>query len=357
MSPRFEVRRDDLTTHRVVDSPDPDLADGQVRLRVERFALTANNITYGVAGDIIGYWNFFPADEGWGQIPVWGIAEVADSRHENLATGERFYGYFPMAEFLVVQPEKVNARGFADGAAHRAELPVVYNQYTKVAPDTGFEQGLDNHAMLYRPLFTTSFVLDDFLADNDFFGADTVVLGSASSKTAFGLAFLLHQRADITVVGLTSSANKAFVESMGIYDQVLTYDHATDLDANAATVYVDMAGNRQVLSALHHHLNDQMKYSCGVGITHWDARDGENPADLPGARPAMFFAPSQIVKRNEELGPAVYQQKIAEATAEFFTAADRWVTIEEHGFGALPEVYDEVLNGIAPSRGIIVTNG
>ncbi|NRA84799.1 MAG: DUF2855 family protein [Gammaproteobacteria bacterium] len=28
---------------------------------VDKFALTANNITYGMTGDTLGYWLFFPA--------------------------------------------------------------------------------------------------------------------------------------------------------------------------------------------------------------------------------------------------------------------------------------------------------
>ena len=41
----------------------PPLAQGQVRLRVERFALTANTVTYATTGDTLGYWDFFPTGE------------------------------------------------------------------------------------------------------------------------------------------------------------------------------------------------------------------------------------------------------------------------------------------------------
>jgi len=68
----------------------------------------------------------------------------------------------------------------------------------------------------------------------------------------------------------------------------------------------------------------------------------------------MFFAPSQIVKRNEEMGPAVYQQKIAEATGEFFKQVDNWVTIEEHPFDELKSVYETMLDGPSPTRGFIL---
>ena len=78
--------------------------------------------------------------------------------------------------------------------------------------------------MVFFPLFATGFVLDDYLNDNEFFGGDIVVISSASSKTSFSLAFLLNEDRQRKVVGLTAAANQAFVEGMGIYDEVVTYD-------------------------------------------------------------------------------------------------------------------------------------
>ncbi len=353
MSIDFLVERDNLAHSELKEVSPLQPALGEVVIRVERFALTANNITYGVAGDLIGYWNFFPAPQGWGRIPVWGLGTVTLSEHPNVAVGERYYGYFPMSQELLVQPEKVTERGFTDASAHRAELPVVYNQYTVVNPENGFEPGLDNHAMLYRPLFTTSYVLDDYLADNQFFAADTIILGSASSKTAFGLAFLLQRREGIKVVGLTSAKNRTFVQNLGLYDSVVTYAEVESLPVTPSA-YIDMAGNREVLARVHHHLQDDLMCSCGVGITHWSARDGEAPDVLPGAKPTMFFAPTQIVKRNKELGPVVYQQKIYAATQEFLAQVDRWVHIEEHPFSDVKSVYETVLNGASPDLGYVV---
>ena len=354
MPKHFLVQRGNLTATRsdAADVLQPRSAEAVIG--VERFALTAHHITYGVAGDMIGYWKFFPAPDGWGRIPVWGIGRVLRSAHPDVAEGARYYGYFPMSDEVCVKPEKVNTRGFKDGATHRAELPPVYNQYTTVSPDNGFEPRFENHAIVYRPLFTTSFVLDDYLADNDLFGAQQTVLGSASSKTAFGLAYMLRRRSNINIVGLTSPANLRFVQGLGLYDNVLTYDAVEQLDA-VPSVYVDMAGNRKVLARVHHHLRDNLTNSCGVGITHWDARDGEDPAALPGAKPTMFFAPSQILKRNEELGPARYQALLGEATQAFFNDVDRWVTIESRPFSEVEQVYRTVLNGPPADHAYVVS--
>jgi len=354
-----EVKKSDLANTRIVPLPPVEAVtvdDQSVLLSIDRFALTANNITYGVAGDMIGYWQFFPAAEDWGRIPVWGMATVVTSHVEGIEVGQRYYGYFPMSSYLVVKPERVNARGFVDGVSHRAALPVVYNQYALVTAENGYPAAFDNHQMIYRPLFTTSFVLDDFIADNDSFGASNIILSSASSKTSIGLAHLLAKRSGISVTGLTSKGNVDFVKSLGIYDQVVTYDTLEQLDNTQPVVFVDMAGNRAVLSRLHEHFMDNMKYSCGVGITHWESRDGAPPAALPGAKPTMFFAPSQIQKRSKEWGPEKFQAELAGAWEGFLAVVDDWIDIQvRQGEAPLLTTYHEVLNSAAPNQAFVVS--
>ncbi|MFV1991973.1 MAG: DUF2855 family protein, partial [Acidimicrobiales bacterium] len=121
-------------------NPDDVLAPGQVLLRVESYAMTANNVTYAVMGDLMSYWNFFPTVASWGIVPVWGFAEVVRSHHTNVPEGERFYGYLPSATHLLVEPKAVSERGFTDGSEHRAALPGVYNHYTDVAEDPNHDQ-------------------------------------------------------------------------------------------------------------------------------------------------------------------------------------------------------------------------
>ena len=70
----------------------------------------------------------------------------------------------------------------------------VYNAYTRVSGNPDFEGKQGDYQALLRPLFMLSFMVDDFLGENEFFGAKSVLLSSASSKTAFGLAHLLHAR-------------------------------------------------------------------------------------------------------------------------------------------------------------------
>lgn len=351
----FIVKRDNLNETTITPAKDHIAAVGEAVLTVERFALTANNITYGVAGDTIGYWKFFPTDtDGWGSIPVWGIAKVTATNGCDLKAGARYYGYFPMSSELKVKPIKLSPRGFVDGVDHRSELPPVYNQYTLVNPDNGFQPGFDNHKMVYAPLFTTSFVLDDFFLDNQDFGAQSIILGSASSKTAFGMAYMLKQSGRVNVVGLTSARNLEFVKGLELYNDVFTYDEIESINNSIPSAYVDMSGNREVLSRVHHHLKDKLVQSCAVGITHWESRLSQEVGELPGAKPTLFFAPSQIVKRNKEWGPAEYQARLAKATDSFLSEVDKWVTIEEFNFADITSVYNQVLVGAPADKAVIV---
>lgn len=346
---RFLVGRRALRDVRreVFDLPDT-LSTGQLLVEVDHFALTANNVTYAVAGDSMHYWQFFPVDETWGQIPVWGFANVVASAHPEVPAGERLYGYLPMATHLLINAGKVSARALTDDSKHRAGLAPVYNQYQRVSHDPSYRPQDDAVQMLYRPLFTTSFLLDDFLDDNDFFGAECVVLTSASSKTALGLAWRLHEarRGRVTVVGLTSPRNRAFLERLGCYDRVLGYDGIGDLPLRP-TVSVDLAGNGEVLAALHNHLDQALVYSCLVGATHWNARAGAR--NMKGPAPVLFFAPSHIERRRAEWGAAGFEARLGAAWAGFTQAAADWITVEHaRGFPAAERVYRQLLDGTAP---------
>jgi len=347
------VARTDLRRTRFVPAPEPRLDAGRILLRVDRFALTANNVTYGAVGDMVGYWQFFPAEEGWGRIPVWGFADVARSRHDAIPAGERVYGYFPMSTHVVLEPAHVAPASFVDASPHRAALPPIYNQYTRVAADPAYDRAREPHIALFRPLFTTAFLLDDFLAEERFFGAGAVVLSSASSKTALGLASLLRARG-CRVVGLTSPAHAGFVGRTGYYDAVLAYDAVGDLPPETPTVFVDFAGNAAVLGAVHRHLGTSLRYSSRVGLTHWERMGAGD--DLPGPAPVFFFAPDQARKRLDEWGAAAFQTRVADAMRRFFDSTGPWLRIVEgRGQAAVAAVYAAMVDGRAdPAEGHVV---
>ena len=53
---QFQTLKSDLTHSRVLDNDSVSINDGEIAVKIESFAFTANNVTYGVAGDTIGYW-------------------------------------------------------------------------------------------------------------------------------------------------------------------------------------------------------------------------------------------------------------------------------------------------------------
>lgn len=352
----FEVRRDDWQQCRVCTAalPDP-LADGQVLLSVDRFALTANNITYALTGDLLGYWSFFPAEAPWGRLPVMGFGDVVRSRHPGVAEGERVFGFFPMATHLLIEASDAQRGTFQDGAAHRAATALAYRQYTRVGADPLYAAAREDAHMLLRGLFITSFLVDDYLFDNDRFGATQFVISSASSKTAIALAHLLARRGAGAVIALTSARNHAFVAGLGCYDRTVRYDEVATLPADVPTAFVDHSGDAALVRAVHEHFRDQLRYSGIVGATHWDR--GGRTRDLPGAAPAFFFAPAQLEKRQTDWGAAGFQQRMGDAWRGFLTFTDRWLEVV-HGRGpaAVERVYREVLAGRAlPHQGHVLS--
>ena len=355
----FQVRKDALREHRFVDLPSTQeiaLGDGEVAVHVDVFAFTANNVTYAVFGDVMKYWDFFPAEDGYGRVPVWGFGDVVRSNADGVEVVERLYGYFPMSSYLVMKPVNVSAATLSDGSDHRAHLHPVYNSYQRIGADPAYRVEHEPHQMVLRPLFTTSWLIDDFLADEDFFGAKQVIVTSASSKTSLGLAHALHaaRQGEVEVVGLTSPGNVAFCEGLGTYDRVVTYGAIDTLDASVPSVSVDMAGNGSVLAAIHGHFGDALKYSCMVGGTHWEGRGGAG--ELPGPAPQMFFAPDRIALRMKQWGGADYNARLGEAWLAFVEASGAWMRVEkQHGKDAVEHVYREVLEGrVDPSMGLLL---
>lgn len=329
------------------------LNPGQALIKVDRFALTANNITYGAFGDMMMYWNFFPAPEGWGRVPVWGFGDVIESKADGLKPSERFYGYFPMSTHLVVEPARVTPEGFFDGAAHRQQMAQVYNRYQRTDTYPAYDKAREAQHALLRPLFTTSFLIDDLLGDNDFFGAREVLISSASSKTSLGLAFLLHanRRGQVNVVGLTSKSNAAFVERTKYYDQIATYDAIAQSPRDKTAVFIDIAGSGELRAAVHKHWANQLKYSSAVGATHWD--HAAPIADPPGPRPQMFFAPDRVKKRNQDWGPGGLDKHLSAAWAAFNASVDGWMKIVDgRGRADVERVYGDMVAGrVKPEEG------
>lgn len=361
--PEFQVKKQQFSDSRLVATDQtehqPPAADGEIVVSIEAFSFTANNITYAAAGDQLGYWQFFPPSgdgaDGWGVIPVWGFARVVESRHREVAKGERLFGYFPPASFLTMAPTKVSSQRLFDGAAHRAKLPVGYNSYSRVDAEPGYDRASDNERMLLWPLHMTSFCLWDQLQENSWYGTEQVLVLSASSKTSIGLAYALADDDSApAAIGLTSTRNLDLVQSLGLYDQCVSYDALASLDASKPTVIVDMSGSGDLLGQLQAMLGDGLKYCINVGITHWD--QSRPDSGIPRDRREFFFAPGHIQMRMKDWGPEEFAARTSRFLSKTAHRSRQWLRLRQiDGLKGLSEVYPEVCAGKIPAdEGLIV---
>lgn len=352
----LEVRKDKWSETRIVNQPlDGALAENEVLLRINRQALTANNISYAGAGDLLGYWGFFPAEDGWGRIPAMGWADVVATAHPGIQLGERVWGFFPFSTHLKILAGEVAADHFEDASAHRAEYAPVYRRFDRAAANPIYDAEREDQDSLLRGLFLTSWLVEDFMDVNDNFGASACLITSASSKTSIALGAAVNKRGKVASIGLTSPGNVAFCEGLGYYDKVVAYSDVSTLDAAEPVVIVDMAGSAALLSEVHHHYGDNLKYSCRVGATHYEEM-GEVEG-LPGAIPEFFFAPGHIQTRSAELGAAELMLRMGMDYVSFRADSDKWLRVERHyGVDNVESTYQSVLAGKTdPAGGQIVS--
>ncbi len=367
----LEVHRETLEQSRIIEVEAAPLADGQVRLEIDRFAVTANNITYAVFGDMLGYWDFFPAgDPDWGRVPAMGWATVVDSQVNELPIGGRYYGWYPMASHVTFTPA-VTADGFRDDGDHRKEHAPIYRSYTATNSDAMYPTAVEgvggsiddaeNRHVLLRGLALTGFLAEEFFADGGgsdahYFGTSRVVVLSASSKTALGFADRAARRVGLSVVGVTSATNREMVEATGYYDVVVSYDEIHELDTDGGAVVIDMAGNPAALRAVHERFGDGLAHSMMVGRSHHDAQPTSNEP-LTGPTPVLFFAPTEVTRRSKQWGRDEYAQRCADAIASFAVASHGWLTIEpRYGTSGAQEAWADVYAGaVDPRVGIVVT--
>ncbi|WP_298520500.1 DUF2855 family protein [uncultured Kordia sp.] len=356
----FTVKIDNLQQVKLVEKMYTDeLLANQVLLEIDQFSFTSNNITYGVVGTQMNYWDFFPTQPGYGIIPAWGIANVVASNHPDVHVGERFYGYYPMSSHVLVTIQKASSKGFVDSSSHRQALPPIYNFYTNTAQDSVFTPETEKLISIFRPLFVTSFLIDAYLAEQHFYKASRILITSASSKTAQVLACLLAHRKkenDLSwnLIGLTSEKNMEFVEQLGWYDQVMSYDSIAQLNTNEKFIVIDFAGNHNTQFQLQTLLQENLVYNCLVGLVDWQHLKGENPLPKKGE---FFFAPSHAEKRKKEWGISGFQQNIGIAWQQTIKAIQSTISIKEYvGIQELEKLYSDMLNGrVDPKHGNIVS--
>ena len=362
----LQTSKRNLTERRIVttDFNLDNLNEGEIIAEIESFAFTSNNVTYGVAGDMMGYWQFFPTTEDpgniWGCIPMWGFSKIKYSNNKEINAGERLFGYFPASNILTLQPINISKKTFTDGQKHREKLPPVYNNYIRLDNEDNYNKDNDKIRALLFPLHITSFCLCDYLQNEDYLGAQQVIIVSASSKTAIGFAQGLKiEKNKPQIIGLTSERNLDFVKELNSYDHVFSYGQLNKVNMNASTIIVDMAGNREILGTLHNSLGNNLIKCLTVGMTHWD---NETTADdvmgqlMNRDRTEFFFAPDHIQKRIIDWGIDGYNQKTSSFMKNRAQQSEKWMIIREiSGLENFLNTYDKIIKGdINPNEGIIV---
>lgn len=358
----IDIDREDIAQAALVREEARELAAGEIECAVDLIALTANNITYAalgrrtpLLGADAGYWDFFAERDRPGRLPTWGFATVTRSTFDEVAVGERFYGYWPLASHVVLRLSEVRRSGFVDATPRRTALPAPYNRYARLEALGDHREADHDWWPIYRPLFTTGWLIADQFEDEGDYGAATIVVSGASSKTAIGFAHAMKARGrSPRLVALASPRSADFTRATGLYDAVVDYDAIDTIVAEGNVALVDFAGNWTASRAVHERFGEALALDLIVGITHWDAARDATP--MPGPRPAAFFAPGRMEKRAADWGGAGYRSRAEAAWLDFMDRARTLTTIDRRSGGeaALRAYRDAVAGRVDPRAGVLV---
>ncbi|RDB30096.1 hypothetical protein Hypma_014145 [Hypsizygus marmoreus] len=378
-----------------------------VLIKVDRFGFSANNITYQALGEHPHFryfdFNTTPQTDSvspktHGIFPVWGFGTILKSTHPKIHEGERVYGYFAPTRYLLVpvSPADVNKHAFYVPRPHLPPDRRPYNQILRCTADPQYSPNpmTEDLTMLYRPLFWTSYWCEDWLFSSNYRrGASLILISSASSKTAFCLAYLIKKRIsrkeisrNVKVIGLTSKRNLQFTQNLGHYDEVLEYGSFTSGRAfstgmDKRWIYVDVASNEQLNNRILAHfaspysgklagctilgLTNLSPASSAADTVDWTSNtltlaptsDGSDTDSISSFWPKFenFFMPEWLEVRKHQLSIAEIFSRQNQAWKELMANCVGWVQIERiYGGAAVKKAYEDVANnGLRPDRGFI----
>lgn len=274
-------------------------------LAVERFGLSSNNVTYALLGDVLGHWDPFPAADGWGRVPVWGVATAVAGDPALAPIGARFVGYLPMATHVVISAVAAHP-GLHEISAERAGMLPMYRELRRIDTDPTWNDDLIDAEVLMLPVSPAAGLLDDDLLRS---GTEHVVISSASSKTSLGVGRLLVGRG-VRVTGLSARARVRTAASVGAFDEVLSYDDVAALPVEENTTYLDVAGDPAIVRAVAERLGPALTHSIAVGGSRLAALGGLPAPDLtlPGPTAVRFSVGKRKIELTGRLGRAAVDQ-------------------------------------------------
>ena len=193
------TRRDDLKATVVLHDELAPLQAGEIRLRVDKVGLSANNLFYAQMGEapFLKFFAVYPLGEehkDLANVPAWGVATVVESDNPDFSPGEQFRGFLHMTNVVQMKARRTPEVFQAYGGG-RDKINQAYNGFLAVDPEgtspirgSGEKSDL---AMTSAPGASSGFILYELLKMHDFYGANSIVLTSASSKLSLATALLL----------------------------------------------------------------------------------------------------------------------------------------------------------------------
>ncbi|KAF9069330.1 hypothetical protein BDP27DRAFT_1265111 [Rhodocollybia butyracea] len=390
------------------------LQRNHIVVKVDRFGWSANNVTYQALGrhPHFRYYDFHPAPaapststsepvspQTHGVVPVWGFGTVVSSAHPKVIVGERLYGYFAPARYLVlpIAEKDVNKYSIYVPRSHLPADRRVYNQILRCSTDPLYSPETEDLAMLYRPLFWTSYWCEDWLARSQYrSGCEYILISSASSKTAFCLAYCVRKRVasgiNIVIIGLTSKGNMEFTKKLGLYHEVYDYDSFLSTPGNVVLrcrwIYIDVAGNQALNTRIYTHFASPytiptLVAAVSLGMTNlapgaanvkeieWSTNTDLKAANTQSQSPQnssvsslgfwpvaeQFFLPEWLAVRRLQLSPTQIADMQKGAWEALMRDCIAWVEIE-HVWGGerVKRAYEALIGnprGVSPDKGLI----
>lgn len=368
----------------------PALQQGEIRMRVDKVGLSANNNFYAQMGEapFLKFFAVYPVAHrpDLANVPAWGTATIVESNHPDFAVGEQYRGFLHMSN-VVQMKAKRTAEGFVASGGNRDKLNKAYNGFirvkdSKASPFAGSGPRADL-ATIAAPGALSGLLLCELLRMNRFYGANSIVLTSASSKLSLATAFLLkaeREQGTITrIIGYSAAKNAPFVRATGLFDDVLTYEEDLPTDPTLKPVFIDVAGDATV----YRRIQKRLAKALAVGGTHSKAKASTFTAFSPGgivkmvgsmvAPPSvatwldrhldptleMFFAPTVMTQLVARWGRATLDERCDAALAQFVDAAleHGWIKIvRAEATSAIQAEYRRIVEGtVPPSEAIIVS--
>jgi hypothetical protein len=272
--------RDDMKETVILRDELPPLERDEIRLRVDKVGLSANNLFYAQMGNapFLKFFAVYPVGdehEELANVPAWGVATVIESSNPEFSPGDQFRGFLHMTNVVQMKARRT-PEGFTAFGGGRDKINPAYNGFLSVdaegdSPIRGHGQKPDL-AMTAAPGAGSGFIMAELLRMNDFYGANAIVLTSASSKLSLATALLLRKERDqgdlAKITGYTAPHNADFVRATGLYDDVVTYDEGLPGDDTLRHLLIDVAGDADV------YKRSKAKFvkAFAVGGTHADAK-------------------------------------------------------------------------------------